>query len=171
MNIENNMAIDIDNQSNGEQFLTFMLEKEECGLEILDVQEIKGRMAITPIPCTKEYVLGVVNLRGAIVPVIDLRLRFLLPPKKHTANTAIIIARVEIEGQTRLVGLVVDEVSEVYTLNENEIHESGTKSSSIGGDFVRGLGVFEEKLVILINLHEVVVSSLVDIPDSIEEIE
>ena len=169
MNADGNAAVDIENDSNGEQFLTFMLDNEECGVKILDVQEIKGWMPVTPIPCTQDYVLGVVNLRGSIVPVIDLRLKFNLPQEEHTSKTAIIIVRTEINNQGRLMGLVVDEVSEVYSLKSSEVHESGANKSSIGGDYIRGLGVFEDKLVILINLDQVILSSLDELPEEVED--
>ena len=100
-----------------DQFLTFILGNEEYGIEILKVQEIKSWGPFTPIPNAPEYVLGVINLRGAIVPIVDLRSRFGLPPQEYTTTTAIIIVHTEVDDQPRIIGLVVDQVSDclLYT--------------------------------------------------------
>ena len=157
------------------QFLTFLLDKEEYGVEILNVQEIKSWGPYTPLPKSPDHVLGVINLRGAIVPIIDLRSRFKLPPSKPTATTAIIIVRSEQENQIRIIGLVVDSVSEVYQLHDEnvqdaaEMHNTGeSAANSIPTNFVRAFGKIDNKLLILINLEPIVSSTVESLPAEIE---
>ena len=143
-----------------DQFLTFILGNEEYGIEILKVQEIKSWGPFTPIPNAPEYVLGVINLRGAIVPIVDLRSRFGLPPQEYTTTTAIIIVHTEVDDQPRIIGLVVDQVSEVYHLGADVIQNVDETSSGIDKGFIRGYGKIEEKLVILVNLEPIIASSM-----------
>lgn len=143
------------------QFLTFLLNGEEYGVEILKVQEIKSWGPYTPLPKSPEHVLGVINLRGAIVPIIDLRRRFKLPSADYTATTAVIIVRTEFEGQTRIIGLVVDCVSEVYQLLPENIQDAADmNNTSAPVGFVRAFGKIDEKLLILINLDPIVSSAI-----------
>jgi len=144
----------------GEQYLTFVLAEEEYAVDILKVQEIKSWGPVTPVPCSPDYVLGVINLRGAIVPVVDLRLLFALPEADYTSTTAVVIVRSMVAGQLRVVGLVVDKVAEVYHLGADSIQPSTSISSNIGGQFFSGLGQIEEKLVILIDLDRLVAVGL-----------
>ncbi|MEE9335225.1 MAG: chemotaxis protein CheW [Granulosicoccaceae bacterium] len=143
-----------------DQFLTFMLGEEEYGVEILKVQEIKSWGPYTPLPKSPEHVLGVINLRGAIVPMIDLRCRFDLPSVEYTSTTAIIIVRSVVEEQIRIIGLVVDRVSEVYHLDNEAIQETSDATGLARGEYIRGFGQTEDKMVILINLDPIVESSL-----------
>jgi len=107
----------------GDQYLTFMLGGEEYGIEILDVQEIKNWGPITPLPRSEKHMLGVINLRGAIVPVLDLRVRFGLPDPSYDSTTSVVIVRCNGSSGPRIVGLVVDCVSEVYHLDPGDIQE------------------------------------------------
>lgn len=143
-----------------DQFLTFILDNEEYGIEILKVQEIKSWGPCTPIPNAPDHVLGVINLRGAIVPIVDLRRRFGMDTKEYTTTTAIIIVRTEHDGQPRIAGLVVDKVSEVYHLEADAIQP--IEQSVIGHDkgYLKGYGQIENKLVVLINLAPIVSTSL-----------
>lgn len=142
------------------QYLTFLLEKEEYGVEILKVQEIKSWATLTPLPNAPAHLLGVINLRGAIVPVIDLKIRFGLTAADPASTRVIIIVRVGEGAEARIVGLVVDRVSEVYHLEPSEVQESVESRSGIGHGFVRGIGQIDGKMVILINLEPIVASSL-----------
>ncbi len=143
-----------------DQFLTFILGKEEYAIEILKVQEIKSWGPFTPIPNAPEYVLGVINLRGAIVPIVDLRSRFGLPAQDYTTTTAIIIVHTEVDDQPRIIGLVVDQVSEVYHLSADVIQHVEETNSGVDKGFIRGYGKIEEKLVILVNLDPIIASSM-----------
>lgn len=136
----------------GGQYLTFVLDGEEYGIEILRVQEIKGWETTTPIPNTPDYVLGILNLRGAIVPVIDLRKRFHLEEIAYGPTTVVIVVKMHHVDQERTMGLVVDGVADVYRLENNEIQESPELSSSVDTDFVRGLASVDKKMVILLEI-------------------
>ncbi|MEE9335651.1 MAG: chemotaxis protein CheW [Granulosicoccaceae bacterium] len=143
-----------------DQYLTFLLGDEEYGVEILKVQEIKSWGPYSRLPNAPDYLLGVINLRGAIVPIIDLRKRFSLPTIPYTATTATIIVHIEEEEQIRVVGLVVDRVADVYHLSEDAIQDSAVLTGSENPNFIRGLGQIDGKMVILVNLEPIVASSL-----------
>ena len=116
------LAMDgVDINSDGNQYLTFMLAGEEYGVDILRVQEIKGWNSVTPIPNTPKYIKGVINLRGTIVPIIDMRERFNLEVIPYGLTTVVIVLRVESEKGSRIMGVVVDAVSEVYNISAEEL--------------------------------------------------
>ena len=142
------------------QYLTFLLEEEEYGVEILKVQEIKSWTSLTPLPNAPDHLLGVINLRGAIIPVIDLKIRFGLATRDPGSTRVIVIVRVGEGSEARIVGLVVDRVSEVYHLEPSDVQESVESRSALGHDYVRGVGQIDGKMVILINLEPIVASSL-----------
>ncbi len=141
-------------QTDFNQYLTFILGKEEYGIDILRVQEIKGWDAVTTIPNTPEYIKGVINLRGTIVPIIDLREKLLLGNKSYGPTTVVIVLKVESEKGTRIVGIVVDAVSDVYSIGMNDLKPAPDFGGTIGTEFVRGLATVEEKMVILLNIDE-----------------
>ncbi len=138
------------------QYLTFILAGEEYGVEILRVQEIKGWDAVTPIPNTPEHVLGVLNLRGAIVPIVDLRKRFGLDTVEFGTTSVVIVVRMQHEDQERTVGLVVDAVADVYRLDNNEIQPTPEMGTQIDTRFVRGLAVVGENMVILLDIDNLI---------------
>jgi len=144
-----------------DQFLSFLIDGEEYGIEILKVQEIKSWGQYTPLPKSPDYVLGVINLRGAIVPIIDLRSRFGLPPTDYTATTAVIIVRTgDDDDQAKIIGLVVDSVSEVYHLAPEAIQDASESGGVEKETYVRGFGQIADKLVILVNLDPIINESL-----------
>ncbi|MEM6638392.1 MAG: chemotaxis protein CheW [Pseudomonadota bacterium] len=151
---------DVTIQAAGEQYLTFMLGKEEYALPILKVQEIKSWTDVTDVPCTPDYMLGVLNLRGAIVPIFDLRRRFGLPVREFDSTTAVIIAHAEKEDRAHVAGFVVDQVAEVYHFENANIQKSDDIAATINADFISGLTRTDEKLVILLNLDEILRRSL-----------
>ena len=133
------------------QYLTFRLGAEEYGLEILRVQEIRAISAITPVPNTPPYVKGVMNLRGTVVPVLDLRARLGMADAAHGRLTVIIVAIVN----ARAVGLVVDDVCDVLAIPRDDIEPAPTFSEPQDGTFVTGLARAGEKLVILLDLDAI----------------
>ncbi len=143
-------------QAGGGQYLTFMLAGEEYGLEILKVQEIKGWDSVTPIPNTPRHVLGVLNLRGAVVPIIDLRKRFALDSVPYGPTTVVIVVKMTEDEQERTVGLVVDAVADVYRLEGEEIQPAPEMGGAIQTEFVRGLATVEEKMVILLEVDRLI---------------
>jgi len=134
-----------------EQYLTFILAGEEYGVEILKVQEIKGWDKATPLPNTPEHILGVLNLRGAIVPIMDVRKRFNLESVEYTVKTVVIVVRMQQGGVERIVGLVVDAVADVHELNANDI-QLVPKSGSVQNEFIRGLASIDDNMVILLEI-------------------
>lgn len=153
MNIE---AFDQQNLSSvkGEsgQFLTFILALEEYGVEILRVQEIRGWSKVTPLPNSPRYLKGVINLRGAIVPIIDLRERFGMDSLEYSSTTVVIVVRVEDENNERVLGLVVDAVSEVYTLQNSQCQVPPDMCGELDRKFVKSLASVEEKMIILLDV-------------------
>lgn len=152
----------VEHREDGQQFLAFLLAGEEYAVDILKVQEIKSWGPVTPIPASPNYMRGIINLRGTVVPVIDLRLRFGLPSKEADLTTAVIIARASSDKSERYVGLVVDEVADVYFLNEAEIQERKDVSGAISGEYVQGLSQVKDQMVIVVDLDLIVHSSLND---------
>lgn len=139
-----------------EQVLTFALAGETYGVDILKVREIRGWSSVTPIPHAPSDVLGVLNLRGAIVPIIDLRTRFGLPPSERTPLTVIIVLTVERRGRVRDVGLVVDSVSDVADLKSNDIKQAPEMCNSMGENQLLGLASVGERMVLLLNTETLV---------------
>ncbi len=139
---------------NAEQYLTFMLAGEEYGVDILRVQEIKGWGKVTAIPNTPDYVRGVMNLRGTIVPILDLRKRFTMDQIDYGPTTVVIVLRVECEGRDRIMGIVVDAVSDVYAVPSEELRPSPDFGGNVNVEFVRGLATVDEKMVIILNIDK-----------------
>jgi len=137
------------------KYLTFVLADETYGLEILKVREIIGLMDITAVPRTPEFVKGVINLRGKVIPVVDLRLKFGLPEAQHTEETCIIVVNVlSVE-----MGIVVDKVSEVLDIVTEEIEETPSFGAEVNTDFILGMGKANGKVTILLDIVKVMAGS------------
>ncbi len=149
--------------SDAEQFLTFIMADEEYGVDILCVQEIRGWEATTPIPKAPAHIKGVINLRGTVVPIIDLRRCFGMEAIEYTPVTVVIVLRVESESGSRTVGIVVDAVSDVYTLSESELRPAPDLGDSVSTEFIRGLVNVNDRMVILLEIDRLL--NLEDIPD------
>ncbi|MDP9014587.1 MAG: chemotaxis protein CheW [Pseudomonadota bacterium] len=142
------------------QYLSFFLGGEEYATDILSVQEIKGWDTVTRVPYSPDYILGVINLRGSIVPVIDLRVRFSLPNAAFDAATVIIVVHVAGTRGNRIVGIVVDAVSDVYSVASENIQPPPDVMGSIDHLFVVGLANIDDKLVIILDIERLVTSSV-----------
>ncbi|HWK54718.1 MAG TPA: chemotaxis protein CheW [Hyphomicrobiales bacterium] len=138
------------------QYLTFILDGEEYGVPILKVNGIQGFERTTPIPNAPAYVMGIINLRGEVVPIINLRKRFGLQEGTLDAHTVVIVVRVEQADKTRTVGLVVDAVADVYDIKDENLHSTPDFGGKISDTFVRGLGMINEKLVILLEIDHLI---------------
>jgi len=141
------------------QYLSFILGGEEYATDILRVQEIKGWDTVTRVPYSPDYILGVINLRGSIVPVIDLRVRFSLPSAAFDAATVIIVVHVAGTRGERVVGIVVDAVSDVYSVPMENIQPPPNVGSA-DHMFVTGLARLDDKLVIILDIERLVISSV-----------
>jgi purine-binding chemotaxis protein CheW len=137
--------------TDGSQYLTFRLRDEEYGVEILKVQEIKGYTAITPVPNTPAYLKGVMNLRGTIVPVVDLRAKFGMEAAEYTAFTVIIVLTVG----TKVVGLIVDAVSDVLNIPKTDIQATPDFGAQVDARFISGMAKAGDKLVVLLDIDRV----------------
>jgi purine-binding chemotaxis protein CheW len=139
----------------GGKFLTFLLREEVYGLPLKKAREIIGMMAITHIPRTQRYIKGVINLRGKIIPVIDLRLKFGIEGKAYTERTCIIIIEVDAGDNQRLVGVTVDTVYEVLNLQKNEIEPAPEYDAPLEKGFLTGLGKTKDKVVMILDIEKI----------------
>ena len=138
----------------GQEFLTFTLGSEEYGIDILKVQEIRGYEAVTKIANTPEFIKGVVNLRGTIVPIVDLRIKFNLGSVEYNQFTVVIILNV----RSRVVGIVVDSVSDVIALAADQIRAAPEFSGDLEADYITGLGTVAERMLILVDIEKLMTS-------------
>ena len=141
-----------------EQFLTFVLAGEEYGVDILRVQEIKGWSTVTRIPKMPDYIKGVLNLRGTIVPIIDLRQRFGLESIAYGPTTVIVVLKVMSDSGSRTMGIVVDGVSDVYNIGPNEYKDAPEFGTAVKTEFVKGLAALDKKMVILLDIDRLLTS-------------
>lgn len=149
-------------QDDSRQYLTFKLAGEEYGIDILTVQEIRGFERATRIPQTPDYLLGVINLRGAVVPIVDLRVRFRLEDSSVGANTVIILVKIAGEHSDRTIGMVVDAVSDVHFIGENDLGAVPNLGGALAGDFITGIATVNEKMIILLDVDSLINSAVLD---------
>lgn len=141
-------------QRNLVQYLSFTLNSEEYGVEILRVQEIRCWEPVSRVPNVPSYEKGVINLRGAIIPIIDLRERFQLKEASYTATTAVIILRVQEEEKTRVVGVVIDSVSDVLDIDKRTVQESPDFGSKVSTEYISGLVEVNGKMLTLLDIDK-----------------
>ena len=144
------------------QVLTFTLGAETYGVDILRVQEIRGYSPVTRIPQAPSHVLGVLNLRGSIVPIIDLRMRFNLDQAEYTAITVIIVLSVESSGGRRDIGVVVDGVSDVIDMTKTQIKPAPDLGGQINTEFIRGLAAVSDHMVMLLDIDRLIGGDVAD---------
>jgi purine-binding chemotaxis protein CheW len=137
---------------NADQYLTFILAGEEYAIDILRVQEIKGWDKVTSLPRTPDYLQGVINLRGTIVPIVDLRRRFNMPAVAYGSTTVVIVLRVFGERHDRIMGIIVDAVSDVHNLKHDAIRAAPEMKNSIDSHFVSGLTTINNKMVVVMDI-------------------
>lgn len=167
----NNSVHDLVMGAGENQFLTFVLEQEEYAVDILRVQEIRGWESVTRIPNTPEYIRGVLNLRGAIVPIVDLRMRFNMKSIEYGVTTVIVVLKVMKEdgSGSRTMGIVVDGVSEVYSVPESEIKEAPDFGTKVRTEFIKGLATIDDKMVIIIDIDKMLNSDELAVVDMVSE--
>ena len=150
------MAGQASGESRGGKFLTFFLAGEEYGLEILKVQEIIGIMDITPVPRSPDYIRGVINLRGKVIPIVDLRLRFGMEQAERTSETCIIV----VEANRVQTGIVVDQVSEVLNIASGEIEDTPAFGSEVQTDYILGIGKADGRVKLLLDIDRVLAQGI-----------
>ena len=146
------------------QYVTFSLGSEEYGIEIMKVQEIIGYQGFTRIPNVPEFIKGVLNLRGTVVPVVDLRKKFSMEEKEYTKFTVIII----LEAVGRIMGIIVDAISDVISLTSQNIQDAPSFNVNVRTDFIQGMGRKDDILVILLDMDKVLSQAELDAIDEIE---
>ena len=152
-----------DRDTTGQEYLAFTLGKEEYGIDILKVQEIRGYETVTRIANAPEFIKGVVNLRGVIVPIVDMRIKFKLGEPTYDQFTVVII--LNIGG--RVVGMVVDSVSDVITLSPEQIKPAPEMGTALNTDYLIGLGTLEQRMLILVDIDRLMSSSEMGLIDKI----
>ena len=147
---------DFTHADDGEEYLTFRLADEEYGVDILRVREIRGWEQVTRIPNSPEYVKGVLNLRGSIVPIIDLRSRFNLPLSEYTAMTVVVVLSVRSQDgeRERIMGVVVDAISDVVNAKRSSIQATPEFDASIKIDYISGLASSGNKMIMLVDVDK-----------------
>jgi len=164
-----NVSIGLETDSDADQYLTFILADEEYGVDILRVQEIKGWDNVTPIPNTPDYIKGVINLRGTIIPIIDLRKKFNIEQVEYGPMTVVIVLRVESEDHSRIMGIVVDAVSEVYNVDDSQLQPPPDFGDVVNVAFMKGMATIDEKMIILLDIDHLLTSGELALTDSVTE--
>jgi len=137
------------------KYLTFCMQNEEYGISILKIKEIIGMIPVTPVPQTPEFVKGVVNLRGKVIPVVDLRLRFDMEAVDYTERTCIIVVEIETQAGIVLIGIVVDAVSEVLNIKGEDIEDTPTFGKGLDTNFILGMAKMEGGVKTLLDIDRV----------------
>lgn len=150
--------------SESREYLTFTLGDEEYGIDILNVQEIRGYDAVTKIANSPDYIKGVINMRGIIVPIIDMRLKFKLGEVEYNQFTVVII--LNISG--RVIGMVVDGVSDVVALKDDEIRPAPEFGAVLDTDYIDGLATLEGRMVIVVDIEKLMTSNEMGLVDQIQ---
>jgi purine-binding chemotaxis protein CheW len=153
----------VDNEANGllqqgehgvDQYLTFVMEDDEYGVDILCVQEIRGWEDTTPIPNAPSFVKGVINLRGTIVPIIDIRQCFNMQETNYGPLTVVIVLRANHEAGSRTIGIVVDAVSDVHSFSESDMHNPPSLGDAVNTSYIKGLAQASTNMVILLDIDK-----------------
>jgi purine-binding chemotaxis protein CheW len=152
-----------ENTAAGGEFLTFTLGPEEYGIDILKVQEIRGYDSVTTIANTPEFIKGVINLRGIIVPIVDMRIKFKLKNVSYDQLTVVIILNLA----SRVVGMVVDGVSDVIALTTEQIKAAPQFGATLDTQYLMGLGTVDERMLILVDIEKLMNSSDMELVDKV----
>lgn len=139
-----------------QKLLTFSLGEEGYGISILKVKEIIGMLDITQVPRTPSFIKGVINLRGKIIPIMDLRMKFGMDEKPYNERTCIIVLEIYMQGNERLLGVVVDTVAEVINIDAEEIEPAPQYGSKLEHNLIAGMGKIKDRVVIILDIDEVV---------------
>jgi purine-binding chemotaxis protein CheW len=142
---------------NAGKYLTFRLAEEEYGLAILKVKEIIGLLSITHMPRTPQHIRGIINLRGRVIPVMDLRVKFGMEATEDTSETCIIVVDISRRNRTVHMGILVDSVSEVLDIAASEIEDSPKFGDGVDTDFIKGMGKTRDRVIMLLDIDKVVV--------------
>lgn len=145
------------------QYLTFKLSEEIFGLDVANAREILEFTTVTKVPKTPEFMRGVINLRGSVVPVLDMRLKFGLSRTERTINTCIIVVEVTFENETTIIGALVDSVQEVFELEPDQIEPAPKIGTQLKTEFIKGMGKRDDAFIIILNIDKVFSTEDIDL--------
>jgi purine-binding chemotaxis protein CheW len=137
------------------QYLTFKLAEEVFAVDVANIREILDFPAVTKVPQTPEFMLGVINLRGSVVPVLDMRLKFGMPKTEKTVNTCIIVTEIELDGEAVVVGALSDSVQEVLELEPAQIEPAPKIGTRLNTDFIKGMGKHNEQFLMILDINKI----------------
>ena len=152
------------------QYLTFKLEDELFALDIGKVREVLDFTTITKVPQTPDYMRGVINLRGSVVPVVDLRIKFGMVMAEQTVNTCVIIVEVELEGEKVVMGAMADAVQEVLDLEPDQIEPPPRIGTKLNTEFIKGMGKHAEQFIIILDIDKVFTASELELVQEPEKV-
>ncbi len=144
--------------SNTNQYLTFKLDNEIFGVTISKVREVLDFIKTTKVPQTPDYMIGVINLRGNVVPVVDMKCKFNISVTEKTINTCIIIMEIDFKTETTIIGILADSVQEVIEINESEIEPAPKIGTRIKTEFIKGIGKHNDNFVIILDIDKIFAS-------------
>ena len=147
---KNNMTHD----ESAVQYLTFKLDNESFATEITRVKEVLEYTQVTPVPKSPEFMQGIINLRGSVVPVVDLRLQFGMPETEQTVDTCIIIIEINIEGTSTVLGALADSVQEVIDLKTEQLEPAPSFGARIDNDFIQHMGKVDDRFIMVLDLNK-----------------
>lgn len=140
------------------QYLTFCLNDETFGVDVLQVREVMDYTSVTKVPCSPEYMLGVINLRGSVVPVVDLKNKFAMPGKEISRDSCIVVLEIRLGDEQLLIGALADGVQEVLELLEDQVEPAPRLGTGLNAEFILGMGKVKEEFVILLDLQKIFTS-------------
>jgi len=140
-------------------YLTFTLDKEQYAIEVHKVKEVLEYTTVTRVPRTQDFMRGVINLRGSVVPVVDLRMKFGLEKTEQTITTSIIVAEIQMKNETVVVGTLADSVQEVVNIQTDQIEPAPQIGNRINADFIQGIGKQDERFIIILNIDRIFTES------------
>jgi len=137
------------------QYLTFKLADEVFSVDVANIREILDFTTVTKVPQTPEFMRGVINLRGSVVPVVDMRLKFGMPKTEKTVDTCIIVTEMKLEGETVVVGALADSVQEVLELEPEQIEAAPKIGTRLNTEFIKGMGKHNEQFIIILDINKI----------------
>ncbi len=137
------------------QHLTFKLDEEVFAIDISQIREVLEFTTVTKVPQTPDFMCGVINLRGSVVPVVDLRLKFSMLAAEKTVNTCVIIVEVQLDGESTVIGALADSVQEVLELEPDQIEPAPKIGTTLSTDFIKGMGKREDEFIIILDINKV----------------
>lgn len=167
--MSNATALNVNESQNGQEHLTFMLAGDEYAVPIMQAKEILEYHDLTHVPMVPGYIRGAINLRGSVVPVVDLATKFGLPRAEITRRTCIVIMEVELDGEGMVMGVIVDKVLQVLDIPEEDIEPAPGFGAKIRTDFISGMGKIENNFVIILNVDRVLSADEIAVVNQVNE--